>query len=101
MDIYDDESQGNGEGTGSGAESGVDSLNKSAFAVEKKQKQKMIFENFKWLNSYEAATYLRVSVGQIRNMVYRGQLKCYHISNRLRFLKSDLDNIVSASYFVK
>jgi hypothetical protein len=47
MDIYDDESQGNGEGTGSGVEKGVVLLGESAFEFEKNQKSKSIFENKK------------------------------------------------------
>ncbi|MGE4232029.1 MAG: helix-turn-helix domain-containing protein [Bacteriovoracia bacterium] len=55
----------------------------------------------KWMTSKEAAFYLRVSVGQIRNMVWRGQLKCYHLQNRLRFLRSDLDRLVKPSFSMK
>ncbi|RYZ85273.1 MAG: hypothetical protein EOP06_16560, partial [Proteobacteria bacterium] len=32
------------------------------------------FDNLVWLNSEEAARYLRRSVGQLRNMVHRRQL---------------------------
>ena len=54
----------------------------------------MIFDKLKWMTSKEAALYIRVSVGQIRNMVWRGQIKCYRIRNRLRFLRSDLDFLI-------
>jgi excisionase family DNA binding protein len=57
----------------------------------------LIFDKLKWMTSKEAALYIRVSVGQIRNMVWRGQIKCYHIRNRLRFLRSDLDNVLKPS----
>lgn len=53
-----------------------------------------IFEKLKWITTKEAAIYLRVSVGQIRNMVWRGQLVGYKLNNRLRFLKNDLDKIM-------
>lgn len=56
-----------------------------------------IFENLKWITTKEASIYLRVSVGQIRNMVWRGQLPHYRLNNRLRFLKSDLDKIMKPS----
>ncbi|MGE0526786.1 MAG: helix-turn-helix domain-containing protein [Bdellovibrionales bacterium] len=46
------------------------------------------------MSAKEAALYLRVSVGQIRNMVWRGQLKSYRIQNRLRFMRMDLDRLM-------
>lgn len=59
------------------------------------------FDNLKWLTTKEAAFYLRVSVGQLRNMVYRRQLKAYHLKNRLRFLRSDLDRLIKPQVFLK
>ncbi len=53
-----------------------------------------LFDKLKWMNAKEAALYLRVSVGQIRNMVWRNQLKSYKIQNRLRFLRADLDRLM-------
>ncbi len=61
------------------------------------QNSAQLFENLKWITTKEAAQYLRVSVGQIRNMVWRGQLPSYRINNRLRFLRSDIDKIVKPS----
>jgi excisionase family DNA binding protein len=58
-----------------------------------------LFDKLKWMNSKEAATYIRVSVGQLRNMVWRGQLRAYHIGkSRLRFLRSDLDRLLKPSF---
>lgn len=55
-----------------------------------------IFDKLKWMNSSEAASYIRVSSGQLRNMVWRGQLKAYHLGkNRLRFLRADLDRAIT------
>jgi excisionase family DNA binding protein len=57
-----------------------------------------IFDKLKWMTSREAATYLRLSSGQIRNMVWRGQLAAYRLGNtRLRFLRSDLDRAITSS----
>jgi len=53
-----------------------------------------LFDKLKWMNAKESALYLRVSVGQIRNMVWRNQLKSYKIQNRLRFLRADLDRMM-------
>jgi excisionase family DNA binding protein len=57
-----------------------------------------LFDKLKWMNAREAAFYLRVSVGQIRNMVWRGQLKSYKARNRLRFLRTDLDRLMKPSF---
>lgn len=56
-----------------------------------------LFDRLKWMTSKEAAFYLRVSVGQLRNMVWRGQVVAYHIKSRLRFLRSDLDRLLKSS----
>ncbi len=61
------------------------------------EKSALLFENLKWITTKEAAQYLRVSVGQIRNMVWRGQLPSHRVNNRLRFLRSDIDKIVKPS----
>jgi excisionase family DNA binding protein len=58
----------------------------------------LLFDKLKWMNAREAAFYLRVSVGQIRNMVWRGQLKSYKVRNRLRFLRTDLERLVKPSF---
>ncbi len=53
------------------------------------------FFEMKWMTSKEAAAYIRVSVGQLRNLVWRGQIKCYRLKHRLRFLRSDLDKMLT------
>jgi excisionase family DNA binding protein len=58
----------------------------------------LLFDKLKWMTSKEAASYIRVSVGQLRNMVWRGQIKCYRLKNRLRFLRSDLDKLLVPSF---
>jgi len=58
----------------------------------------LIFDKLKWMNSQEAALFLRVSVGQIRNLVWRGELKSYRLQNRLRFLRSDLERLVKPAF---
>ena len=51
--------------------------------------------NRPWLNSHEAAEYLRVSNGALRNMIYRGEIAVYKIGKRSRFLKKELDEYLS------
>ena len=62
-----------------------------------KTQQTTLFNNLKWMNSEEASTYLRTSIGSIRNMVYRGQLPAKKLGNRLRFKKTDLDSLLVSS----
>ena len=71
----------------------LDSINK----ISEEQTSGALFDKLIWITTKEAAQYLRVSVGQIRNMVWRGQITSYKLNNRLRFLKRDLDKIVKPS----
>ncbi len=72
----------------------MSSTNKS---IPDEQISGSLFDKLKWITTKEAAQYLRVSVGQLRNMVWRGQVVSYRVNNRLRFLRSDLDKIVKPS----
>ena len=56
------------------------------------------FDKLKWLTSKEAAFLLRTSVGQIRNLVWRGRLRAYHLGTRLRFLRSDVENLLTPAF---
>ena len=64
----------------------------------KNLKSGMLFDKLKWMTSKEAAFYIRVSVGQLRNMVWRRQIKCYRLKNRLRFMRNDLDTVLKSSF---
>ena len=57
-----------------------------------------LFDKLKWLTSKEAAFLLRTSVGQIRNLVWRGRLRAYHLGTRLRFLRSDVENLMTPAF---
>lgn len=65
--------------------------------VTEEQNSSMLFENLEWMRSEEAARYLRRSVGQIRNMVYRGQIKFRKFNGRLYFKKMDLERAIEFS----
>jgi excisionase family DNA binding protein len=56
------------------------------------------FDKLKWLTSKEAAFLLRTSVGQIRNLVWHGKLKAFHYGSRLRFLRSDVENLLTPAF---
>ena len=60
-----------------------------------------LFENLVWLSSEEAANYLRKTVGAIRVMVCRGQIKAYKWRRRLFFKRSELDSMLNASLFTR
>lgn len=59
--------------------------------------EQQIFENLEWMNTEDAARYLRRSVGQIRNMVYRGQITFRKFNSRLYFRRSDLNRVIEFS----
>jgi excisionase family DNA binding protein len=47
-----------------------------------------------WLDSREAALYLRLSLGALRNMTSNGQVPYYKLGARNRYLKSDLQRLL-------
>lgn len=47
-----------------------------------------------WFNSDEAAAYLGLSVGALRNMIYEKDIPVYRLKKRLRFKKEELDKIL-------
>ncbi|MCM0604455.1 MAG: helix-turn-helix domain-containing protein [Xanthomonadaceae bacterium] len=57
------------------------------------------FDNkLKWMNSREAAIYLRISVGHLRNLVCKNQVRYFRFKTRLRFLRSDLESLLTPTY---
>ena len=51
-----------------------------------------LFENYIWLNTNEAAEYLRTSPKQLRKWVYQGKIRAYKLLGKsLRFKRSELD----------
>jgi len=55
----------------------------------------LLFENCIWLNSKEAADYLRTTSKQIRNWVYQGKIRAYRLlGHKLLFRKSDLNLLI-------
>ena len=55
------------------------------------------FENLIWLTANEAAEYLRISVENLRVKVHRGQLKPKYLNGKLRFRRSELDDLLESS----
>lgn len=54
-----------------------------------------------WMTTAEAADYLRVSVGSVKNMVYRGELVPKKLGRRSRFLKAELDRCMKSPFNMK
>lgn len=55
------------------------------------------FDNLVWMTSADAANYLRKSVGALRVMVHRGQLRARKLGRRLYFKKSEIDHLLETS----
>ncbi len=50
-----------------------------------------LFDNRIWLDTEEAADYLRITVNALRIRIWRKQVAAHKFGNRLRFKKTDLD----------
>lgn len=58
-----------------------------------KKENELFIENrrgYEWLNSKDAASFLCISEGALRNLVYRGQIPFYKFGRRLRFRYSEI-----------
>lgn len=58
--------------------------------------QPPLFDNLVWLNSKEAAEYLRKSTGALRIHVHRGHIRAHKWHRRLYFRRADLDRLLMA-----
>jgi len=47
-----------------------------------------------WFTSEEAARYLCISVGALRNMTHRGKIPIYKLGRRTRFRLEDLKRLI-------
>jgi hypothetical protein len=56
-------------------------------------------DHLTWLDSKEAAKYLRKSVPALRQMVYRGYIRPRKFQRRLYFRRSELDWLLESSPF--
>lgn len=62
--------------------------------------QNEFFENPKWLNTREAAVYLRTTPEVVRKWVYQGRLQAYKLFDRsLRFKRCDLDTLIEGGRY--
>lgn len=63
---------------------------------KKKDEKTPSLENVRWLTSGEAAQYLRVSISSLKMMVYRGTVRVRKLGRRNRFLREELDRLITA-----
>lgn len=57
------------------------------------EKDKQADENIRWLNTNEAAEFLRLTPNALRILVHRAQVKYYKFGRRLRFRQEDLGSL--------
>jgi hypothetical protein len=57
----------------------------------------LVFEKLVWMNSAEAAAYLRKSYGALRVMVCRGHIKPKVFHRRWYFRRTELDRLIESS----
>lgn len=57
------------------------------------------FDRLTWLDSEEAASYLRKTANALRIMVYRGYIRPRRFRRRLYFRKIELDRLLESSNF--
>lgn len=58
------------------------------------EKNKQADENIRWLNTNEAADFLRLTPNALRILVHRAQVKYYKFGRRLRFRENDLHSLI-------
>ena len=59
-------------------------------------KTDLFFENLIWLSTKEAAEYLRITVGALKNRIYRGEILPKKFGRLNRFRKKDLDRLIDS-----
>lgn len=64
---------------------------------ERNSSSNLFFDNLIWLSTEEAAEYLRVSIGSIKNLVYRGVLKPRKLGRLNRFKREEIDRLLETS----
>ena len=79
---------------GGGLESGARKL---FFENQIARERKVSFEDVRWMTTSEAAQYLRISNSSIKTMVYRGQIRVHKLGRRNRFLREELDRLITPS----
>ncbi len=72
----------------------ITSVSTGSLFENKIAREQNSLEKTEWLNSSEAAQYLRVSVNSIKTMVYRGQIRVHKLGRRSRFHRHELERMI-------
>jgi hypothetical protein len=64
-----------------------------------REPSEMGFDHLTWLDSKEAAKYLRKTANALRIMVFRGYLRPRKFRRRLYFRRIELDRLLESSAF--
>ncbi|MBY0472110.1 helix-turn-helix domain-containing protein [bacterium] len=64
-----------------------------------REPEEMVFDRLTWLDSKEAAKYLRKTANALRIMVYRGYIRPRKFRRRLYFRRIELDRLLESSVF--
>ncbi|MBY0471522.1 helix-turn-helix domain-containing protein [bacterium] len=65
--------------------------------MDEKNSNQDALEKAVWLNTQEAARYLRISPQALRNHVYRGDVPFYKFRRSLRFKRTELDRLLEGT----
>ncbi|HLD99949.1 MAG TPA: helix-turn-helix domain-containing protein [Bdellovibrionota bacterium] len=63
------------------------------------QPEEVVLDRLTWLDSHEAAEYLRKTANALRIMTYRGYVKPRKFRRRLYFRRIELDRLLESSVF--
>ena len=66
-------------------------------AFQSESNDSLKFKSDEFLNTEEAAAFLRVSVGALRNMTSVGDIPHYKLGRRNRYLKNELRDLLLAN----
>ena len=73
-------------------------MNNVSHLVQNSERDDVFFDSkLTWLTSNEAAIYLRKTVGALRTMVCRGQIRARKFRRRLYFRRDELDALLMRS----
>ena len=73
----------------------VDKCGKKFFDNREAHQIAVSSEHVRWLTSIEAAQYLRVSLSGLKTMIYRGQVRAHKLGRRNRFLREELERLIT------
>ena len=70
---------------------------KEGLKVDEETQKGESLEKAVWMNTQEAARYLRISPGALRNQVHRGEVPFYKFRRSLRFKRTELDRLIEST----